>query len=75
LFALDDLDTRHILNIHLLFPSKSVGSSRSHTLSIQQTRSKIHSHEGELNMDDWIEAEWRAEAGNMLVRGNRRTTL
>ncbi|KAF2650671.1 hypothetical protein K491DRAFT_720533 [Lophiostoma macrostomum CBS 122681] len=69
LLALHDMDHRQILTIFLLFPNESEGSSQGRDFSIKQQRKRMYPLTCELDMDWWIEQEWCAEAGNMLVTG------
>jgi hypothetical protein len=66
------MDHRHILNIHLLSPNLSEGSSQGRDFSIRKPRERIYPLSGGLDMDEWIANEWSAEAGNMLVQGTQR---
>lgn len=69
LFALHDMDHRKILTVFLVYPSESEGTSQERVFSIKQPRKRIYPLTGKLDMDWWIEKEWSAEAGNMLVTG------
>ena len=69
LVALHDMDKRKILLIYVVFPDESEGSSKSSFTTMDQPRKRIYPLISRLDMDEWIDQEWRAEAGNMLVAG------
>lgn len=63
------MDHRKILTVFLVYPSESEGTSQERVFSIKQPRERIYPLTGKLDMDWWVEKEWSAEAGNMLVTG------
>jgi hypothetical protein len=72
LCALNDMDQRQILTVFCFHPSQAEISSTSRVASIQPPRPRILSLTTTLDMSWFIENEWGAEAGNMLVAGKTR---
>jgi hypothetical protein len=72
LCALNDIDQRQILTVFCFHPSQAEISSTSRVASIQPPRPRILSLTTTLDMSWFIENEWGAEAGNMLVAGKTR---
>lgn len=69
LCGLDDMDSRQILTIFLFYPNDLEGSSEGRETTFQAPRKRMLSVAGKLDMSWFIESEWGAEAGNMLLSG------
>jgi hypothetical protein len=67
--ALNDLDHRNILTIYLLYPDETEGTAEGAVNDLKATKSRMFPISGSLDMSMFIEGEWSAEAGNMLVTG------
>ncbi|KAF2849416.1 hypothetical protein T440DRAFT_508606 [Plenodomus tracheiphilus IPT5] len=67
LCALDDMDSRQILTVFLFYPDHIEGSSEGRATKFQAPRKRMLSLSGKLDMSWFIESEWGAEAGNMLL--------
>lgn len=72
--ALVDQDSREILTIFLFYPDDLEGSSEGRETKFQAPRKRILSVAGKLDMPWFIDREWGAEAGNMLLSGEWRTS-
>jgi hypothetical protein len=69
LYALNDMDQRQILTVFCFYPSQAGSSSARQTMNVQPPRLRIMSLTSTLDMSWFIDSEWGAEAGNMLVAG------
>jgi hypothetical protein len=67
--ALNDLDHRNILTIYLLYPNESEGSAQGPISHNQESKTRMFPIFGPLDMAMFVQGEWGAEAGNMLVTG------
>jgi hypothetical protein len=63
------MDSRQILTIFLFYPNDLEGSSEGRETTFQAPRKRMLSVAGKLDMSWFIESEWGAEAGNMLLSG------
>lgn len=69
LHALNHLDHRQILTIYLLCPNETDGAAEGGFHDSKITEARMFPIFGSLDMAMFIEGEWGAEAGNMLVTG------
>ena len=67
--TLNSLDHRKILTIFLLCPNEMEGAAEGRFHDSRITGPRIFPIFGPLDMAMFIEGEWGAEAGNMLVTG------
>ncbi|EUC40669.1 hypothetical protein COCMIDRAFT_41036 [Bipolaris oryzae ATCC 44560] len=65
--TLNGLDPRKILTIYLLYPNESEGTAEGEFPSSRVPEARMYPISGSLDMAMFIEGEWSAEAGNMLV--------
>jgi hypothetical protein len=68
LSALDDLDHREILTIFIFYPSE-VEETVEEGMSKSTSRRRMLPMSSNLDIGWFIDREWGAEAGNMLLSG------
>ena len=67
--TLNSIDSRRILTIYLLYPNETEGTAEGEFPSSRIPEARMYPISGSLDMAMFIEGEWSAEAGNMLVTG------
>ena len=68
LSALDDLDHRQILTIFVFYPSEAEETLED-SITKRTSRRRLLPMSSDLDMGWFIDQEWGAEAGNMLLSG------
>jgi hypothetical protein len=75
LCALDDLDHRHIMTVFFYYPNDAVDLPSNQNTPLAATRHRMLPVSNTLDIGWFIEQEWGAEAGNMLLSGSNTRPL